>query len=224
MPTAVEIFVKHDGKTYFFNLYREEHQQKFIKRIKELNSHILAISDRSKDFKNFDYQSKWVDGQISNFEYLMILNTYAGRSYNDINQYPVFPWILKDYKTQQIDFNTKDEKTQEKIFRKLDTPIGALNPKKRADAVEKFENWFDPDEPKFHYGSHYSNAGNVINFLIRLEPFTSLNIDLQSGKFDQADRLFASIEGAWDSCYGNRGDFRELTPEFYYLPEILKNK
>ena len=35
---------------------------------------------------------RWVRGEISNFQYLMSLNTLAGRSYNDLMQYPVFPW------------------------------------------------------------------------------------------------------------------------------------
>jgi hypothetical protein len=30
--------------------------------------------------------------QIDNFDYLMALNTLAGRTYNDLGQYPVFPW------------------------------------------------------------------------------------------------------------------------------------
>lgn len=37
---------------------------------------------------------------ISNFEYLMYLNTLAGRTYNDYMQYPVFPWVLADYTSQ----------------------------------------------------------------------------------------------------------------------------
>lgn len=32
---------------------------------------------------------KWVQREISNFEYLMQLNTIAGRTYNDLSQYPV---------------------------------------------------------------------------------------------------------------------------------------
>lgn len=40
---------------------------------------------------------RWVRGEISNFQYLMHLNTLAGRSYNDLSQYPVFPWVLADY-------------------------------------------------------------------------------------------------------------------------------
>ncbi len=32
---------------------------------------------------------KWVQREISNFQYLMQLNTIAGRTYNDLSQYPV---------------------------------------------------------------------------------------------------------------------------------------
>ena len=37
------------------------------------------------------------NGEMSNFQYLMHLNTLAGRSYNDLMQYPIFPWVLADY-------------------------------------------------------------------------------------------------------------------------------
>ena len=30
----------------------------------------------------------------------MCLNTLAGRSYNDLMQYPVFPWIVADYDSE----------------------------------------------------------------------------------------------------------------------------
>lgn len=46
---------------------------------------------------------RWENGEISNFQYLMSLNTLAGRSYNDLNQYPVFPWVLSDYTSMELD-------------------------------------------------------------------------------------------------------------------------
>lgn len=46
---------------------------------------------------------KWVKREISNFDYLMFLNTIAGRSYNDLSQYHVFPWILSDYSSETLD-------------------------------------------------------------------------------------------------------------------------
>ena len=54
---------------------------------------------------------RWVRGEVSNFQYLMALNTLAGRSYNDLMQYPVFPWILADYTSEELDL------TNPKTFR-----------------------------------------------------------------------------------------------------------
>lgn len=50
---------------------------------------------------------RWEVGEISNFEYLMQLNTLAGRSYNDLNQYPVFPWIIADYESEELDLEVR---------------------------------------------------------------------------------------------------------------------
>ena len=36
----------------------------------------------------------WLHWRISNFDYLMQLNQLASRSFNDLSQYPVMPWIL----------------------------------------------------------------------------------------------------------------------------------
>ena len=35
----------------------------------------------------------WMQGQLSNFDYLMALNHLAGRHTNDPNHYPVMPWV-----------------------------------------------------------------------------------------------------------------------------------
>jgi hypothetical protein len=35
----------------------------------------------------------------------MALNTFAGRTYNDLTQYPVFPWIIADYTSPTLDLN-----------------------------------------------------------------------------------------------------------------------
>ena len=35
----------------------------------------------------------------------MHLNTLAGRSYNDLMQYPVFPWVLSDYESEVYIFS-----------------------------------------------------------------------------------------------------------------------
>ena len=39
------------------------------------------------------YSSEWVNGNISNFDYLMILNKLAGKKFGQALNHPVFPWI-----------------------------------------------------------------------------------------------------------------------------------
>ena len=70
------------------------------------NTSTPQVGSSSKHRKYLNLTTKkWLDGDISNFEYLMILNTLAGRSYNDLTQYPVFPWVLADYDSKKIDLN-----------------------------------------------------------------------------------------------------------------------
>ena len=73
---------------------------------------------------------RWVRGEITNFQYLMALNTLAGRSYNDLMQYPVFPWIIADYSSEELDF------TNPKTFRDLSKPMGAQS-EQRLDQFKK---------------------------------------------------------------------------------------
>ena len=77
------------------------------------------------------FVQKWVNREISNFEYLMQLNTIAGRTYNDLSQYPVFPWILCDYTSDVLDLDDPA------VYRDLSKPIGVVNPKNENDVREK---------------------------------------------------------------------------------------
>ena len=36
----------------------------------------------------------------------MQLNTLAGRTYNDLSQYPVFPWVIADYTSEALDLSS----------------------------------------------------------------------------------------------------------------------
>ncbi|CAG8480599.1 18870_t:CDS:10, partial [Gigaspora margarita] len=164
---------------------------------------------------------RWEKREISNFQYLMHLNTLAGRSYNDLTQYPVFPWILADYASEELDL------TNPATFRDLSKPMGAQTEERKKEFQIRYRS-FDPTAnattPAFHYGTHYSSAMIVCSYLIRLEPFTQQYLKLQGGHFDHADRLFHTIAKAWLSATkDNMSDVRELIPEFFYLPEFLEN-
>lgn len=164
---------------------------------------------------------KWLKGEMSNFHYLMLINTLAGRTFNDLTQYPVFPWVIADYTSSELDLDNI------KSFRDLSKPMGCQTPTREAEFRERYKSFAemgDENAPAFHYGTHYSSAMIVSSYLIRLQPFVKSYLLLQGGTFDHADRLFYSIGKAWESASrGNLSDVRELTPEFFYLPEFLVN-
>lgn len=164
---------------------------------------------------------KWVKGEISNFHYLMSINTMAGRTFNDLTQYPVFPWVLADYNSDELDLSDPQN------FRDLSKPMGCQTIEREAEFKSRYESFAemgDHNSPPFHYGTHYSSAMIVTSYLIRLQPFVQSYLLLQGGSFDHPDRLFYSIGKAWSSASTeNMTDVRELIPEFYYLPEFLLN-
>ena len=55
---------------------------------------------KAEKFKNYEIHmldqivSSWVQRDINNFQYLMILNHLAGRKMGDPNNHPVLPWVL----------------------------------------------------------------------------------------------------------------------------------
>ena len=55
------------------------------------------------------------------------------------------------------------------------------------------------------------------------EPYTTLGLNLQGGKFDYPNRLFTSMSTSWRNCQRDTADVKELIPELFYLPEFLVN-
>ena len=163
----------------------------------------------------------WEKGTISNFQYLMYLNTLAGRSYNDLMQYPVYPWILADYDSEELDLN--DPKT----FRDFSKPMGALSSRRLEGYISRRSDYEDPtgdNIDSFLYGTPFSSSMIVAAYLVRMEPFAQHFLKLQGGHFDLADRMFNSIKEAWWSASQmNMPDVKELIPEFFYLPDFLVN-
>lgn len=95
------------------------------------------------------FSKRWQNGEISNFQYLMHLNTLAGRGYSDLTQYPVFPWVLADYESENL--NLSDPKT----FRRLDKPMGCQTSdgedefKKRSSISNIVTNSYSPERLLF---------------------------------------------------------------------------
>jgi hypothetical protein len=116
--SAIEIFTSKN-KTYYFNFpdsFKRQNALNLIlskfstkKEIKVLKNKLIGydVSASNKYFNinnntNSDFLTNlienWQDWNISTFELLLWLNILSNRSFNDISQYPVFPWILIQYK------------------------------------------------------------------------------------------------------------------------------
>ncbi|MBN3301563.1 NBEA protein, partial [Amia calva] len=177
----------------------------------------ISLATPRQLFKSSNMTQRWQRREISNFEYLMFLNTIAGRTYNDLNQYPVFPWVLTNYESEELDLTLPGN------FRDLSKPIGALNPKRAVFYAERYETWEDDQTPPYHYNSHYSTSVCTLQWLVRIEPFTTFFLNANDSKFDHPDRTFSSIARSWRNCQRDTSDVKELIPEFYYLPEMFVN-
>ncbi|XP_037656516.1 neurobeachin isoform X3 [Choloepus didactylus] len=177
----------------------------------------ISLATPRQLYKSSNMTQRWQRREISNFEYLMFLNTIAGRTYNDLNQYPVFPWVLTNYESEELDLTLPGN------FRDLSKPIGALNPKRAVFYAERYETCDDDQSPPCHYSTHYSTAVSTLSWLVRIEPFTTFFLNANDGKFDHPDRTFSSVARSWRTSQRDTADVKELIPEFYYLPEMFVN-
>ncbi|NWI56296.1 NBEL2 protein, partial [Calyptomena viridis] len=89
--SALELFFI-DQANYFLNFKKKVVRNKVYSCILGLRPpNQIYFGSRSPQelLKASGLTQKWVLREISNFEYLMQLNTIAGRTYNDLSQYPV---------------------------------------------------------------------------------------------------------------------------------------
>jgi hypothetical protein len=59
--------------------------------------------------------------------------------------------------------------------------------------------------------------------MLRIFPYSFCSIEILGTGFDDPNRLFSSIEDNFDNAFSQKGDIRELIPEYYYLPEMFIN-
>lgn len=213
--TAIEIFL-NNGMSFFIN-FPEIKWSEIIKQFKIIkksleNPFFLQIQP-PKQLASFSKCTiLWQNKKISNFDYLMILNMISGRSFNNPSQYPFLPWIIKDYNCETLDLNNPE------IYRDLSKPVGTLGKAK----LEQLK--MTHDELPYLYSNGNISPLIVFLWLVRIEPFTTLQIEDQNGSFESPDRQFKSLEDSFNSVLTLSSDFRELIPEFFFQPEFLVNK
>ena len=228
---AYEIFMK-DGRSYFFNFFSKRNLQKFydnlISRINILNNklkiekskeqgiykkykydnnyvNINIIEEPKAEFDKNEFRQKYIKNEITNFQYLLLVNKYSSRTYNDCNQYLVFPLLY-------MDIHKKKERDLSKAI--------CLNKDLTEEDYEKYKNNFET--MGYHFNSHYSTMAYVLYYLMRVIPFTYSQIKLQSGHFDAPSRMFTNLENLL-FVYTISDENRELCPEFFYSYESFLN-
>jgi factor associated with neutral sphingomyelinase activation len=202
---ALELILS-DGESVLFGFDAAQYRD-YVYGILSAEPHIAAERVSLKEMTD-----RWVRKEISNFDYLMFINSEAGRSLSDLAQYPVFPHVIADFTSRSLDLDRPE------TFRDLSKPIGALNPQRLQFFKERCLSMPPADPamgipPPFLYGTHYSTPGYVLYYIVRVAPEHMLC--LQNGKFDATDRMFISLASMWDSCLKNPADLKELIPEFF---------
>ena len=227
---AYEIFMK-DCRSYFFNFFsvknRDKFYDNFINKINSINAkikkerqkedtfkkykydnnyvNILLIDEPKKYFEKNEFRSKYVKDEITNFKYLLLVNKFSNRTYNDCNQYLVFPLLYMD--------------VNKMIERNLNKAI-CMNKDLNEEDIIKFKNNFE--SMGYHFNIHYSTMAYILYYLMRVIPFTFSQIKLQSGHFDAPSRMFTSLENLL-YVFSVSDENRELCPEFFYSFESFLN-
>ena len=118
---ALEFFFG-DGRALFFALDSRDDRDAIARAVLSLRLPQLApYLSRAKSARAAaqELAARWRQRLVSNLDYLLGLNRLAGRTYNDLSQYPILPWVLSNYASSTLDLSDP------RNFRDLAYPIGA---------------------------------------------------------------------------------------------------
>ena len=222
IPQAIEIFLKN-GKSYIFNFFNQNNLKLFIDTISS-NSKLYnynIIKEPKKQFETLNLTKKWEKNEISNYQYLLYLNKYSSRTYNDYNQYPIFPWVTlsKNYAPEKKIFSKKNTVIYRdmKYFMYTQTETG------KEEALFSYQSSeHENSKNPVHFRLHYSTGGYILLYLMRISPFMEEHIRLQGGVFDNPGRMMHSIEEMLNIIRDYK-DCREIIPEFFTSIEYFLN-
>ena len=166
--TACEIYT-FLNKSYFLNFKNKKELQKFTDDL--LNHETFRLIEgedfkgrkilgyektadiKAKPFKVRKLMEDWQANSISTLEYIMWLNIFSGRSFNDLTQYPVLPWLITNYNNEEL---------KKEDFRDLSIPIGMLEVNEKAmkrkeifdEFYETLKTDFKEANPDFNYSEY----------------------------------------------------------------------
>ena len=183
---------------YNNNSNKKKNDKKYNKSLVEINTLVHEICDL------------WSKNKISNYDYLMALNCFSGRSLNDLTQYFIFPWIIKNFDHNILNWFSSS------LYRDLSLPLFACE-QKLSDLKSKYD--LQDESDKYHSGTFYSTSAFVCYFLVRQRPFSEIHLEINGGQFDCPDRLFIGTKELSNLSEKQQ----ELIPAIYNLAETYVN-
>ena len=224
---SIKFYMKQDLDDIYIEYNKFEEKIGFVNKkniFLNTNQHFLTNEKKFMNLKTM--YEKWSKWEISTMKMIMIMNIYSNRSYNDINQYPVFPWITTDYTSKNFPNFEKEH-----FIRPMNKPMGMMDftdeSRERKENYEEHWQSNEADEDREdnydRYGSHYSTSLYLTYYLVRVFPYSYIRIELQGKNFDDPNRLFNSLPNSFDCAITQKSDLRELIPEFFCFPEMFLN-
>jgi len=192
------------NKSYFLNFKTKEDMHLFLndilssincREIKTENKRTLGYeqlfsqTNKKKSYHVINKMEEWQNYAISTLEYLMWLNIYSGRSFNDLTQYPVIPWMISNYEADQLQYKPH--------HRELSLPMGMMEIKnleksltRKETYIETYEslkNDFKEANPDFNYetylqkGEEYFDAYKAKKLKLKLKEDKKNNDGMEDG-------------------------------------------
>ena len=168
--SGLEIYTK-TNKSYFLNFKTKEDMHLFLneilfscnfREIKAENKRVLGyeqyinVPSKKRSYYITNKMDEWQNYNISTLEYLMWLNIYSGRSFNDLTQYPVMPWLISNYDMPVIHYKNN--------HRDLSLPMGMLEldiyeksitrKETYIETYESLKNEFKETNPDFNFEAY----------------------------------------------------------------------
>ncbi|KAK9084419.1 hypothetical protein Scep_030890 [Stephania cephalantha] len=152
------------------------------------------VIDWPSDFK------RWSRGEISNFEYLLVLNRLAGRRWGDHTFHTVMPWV--------IDFSTKPDENSDASWRDLEKSKWRL-----AKGDEQLDFTYSTSEIPHHVSDECLSELAVCSYKARRLPLSILRMAVRSvyEPNEYPSNMQRLYQWTPDECI----------PEFYSDPRIF---
>lgn len=212
--TGIEFFFFNSPQSLLLDFGLEKTAEKVFGHLAERCTELMDLQLNA-------LTKTWNSNLMSNYDYLMYLNRLSNRSFNDISRYPLFPWVVADFASDDFQINQKSQ------YRDLSKPLHGHWKSREAKAADLFEHLAKdpvPTRKPYHCPQFSSTPGGIVYFYTRTVPL--LITRLQSDAFGLSDRIFRGFEVLWSQMQTGQTQFVELIPEMYTVnkADLLRNK